>query len=137
MINPITSFPPVSVQPFEGVNTNINEENRTTLTNEQLQEASKKENIQKINQQNEKRERNEVNLKDFEKLSDKLNELLKSENLAIEFSIDKDTKKMIMKIIDNNTKEILQQIPPEIAIKIARIVARTLAENSQIADTKI
>jgi flagellar protein FlaG len=61
---------------------------------------------------------------------DKINEQIKEENLKIEFSQDEETKRMILKLIDKETQEVVQQYPPEITLKIARIVANTLEQGS-------
>ncbi|MFP4370329.1 MAG: flagellar protein FlaG [Candidatus Kapaibacterium sp.] len=73
---------------------------------------------------------------DFKQLEARLRSLLDEQNLTIEFSIDEDTEKMIMKLIDNETQEIVQQFPPEITLKIAKIVASTLG-SGQITNAKI
>jgi flagellar protein FlaG len=62
--------------------------------------------------------------------------MLKNNDLSIEFTMDKDINKMIMKLVDENTDETIKQFPPEIAIKIAKIVASTLG-NGQLTDAKI
>ena len=72
----------------------------------------------------------------FSELAAKLRTFLDQENLAIEFSRDKSTKKMIMKIIDSKTQEIIRQYPPDITLKIARIVAQTL-EQGQVTNAKV
>jgi len=60
---------------------------------------------------------------DFSMLSDRLKEILNEKNLYLKFDKDKESNKMILKIIDTETKEIVQQIPPEISLKIARYIA--------------
>ncbi len=64
-----------------------------------------------------------TNKADFSKLRDRLQEILNEDNLYIKFDKDKDTDKMILKIINNETKEVVQQIPPELSLKIARYIA--------------
>ncbi len=65
---------------------------------------------------------------DFTNLADKIRTFLDDEDLAIEFTRDKETNKMIMKIIDSETNEIIRQYPPDITLKIARIVAKSLEQ---------
>jgi len=43
---------------------------------------------------------------------------------------------MIMQVIDSKTNEVIHQFPPEISLKIARIVANTL-ENWNFANAKV
>lgn len=73
---------------------------------------------------------------DFNKLSEKLTEMLEEDHKSIEFTIDDETNKLIMKVIDTDTDEVIQQYPPEIALKIARFVASTL-ENSNLTNERI
>lgn len=84
------------------------------------------------------------NIIDLKGISDKMNEILKDgeelqlidkENETVEFSVDKPTKKMIMKVIDKETNEIVRQYPPEISLKIARIIADTMG-NGQFANAQ-
>lgn len=72
----------------------------------------------------------------YNKIADKISGLLESSNLAIEFTKDKDTQKMIMKVYDSVTDEVIQQFPPETSLKIARIVASIL-EKGNFAETKV
>ena len=65
----------------------------------------------------------DANKVDFSKLRERLQEILNEDNLYIKFDKDKDTDKMILKIINNETKEVVQQIPPELSLKIARYIA--------------
>lgn len=63
---------------------------------------------------------------DYSKIADKLKSLVGEESVSFEITKDKETNKMIIKVIDEKTKEVLQQYPPEITLKIARIVARSM-----------
>lgn len=80
-----------------------------------------------------KKEKKEVN---YNELTDKLKDILKDTNLTIEFSMDEEVNKLIMKLIDEQKDEVVQQFPPEIAIKIAKIVASTLG-SGQVADARV
>lgn len=48
------------------------------------------------------------------------NEFVGSINDALQFSIDDDTGKTIVKVIDSNTQEVIKQIPSEEMIAIAK-----------------
>ena len=67
--------------------------------------------------------KNEVNFNDF---SNKMKSFLNENNLQVEFSIDKELNKLVMKVIDTNTKEVVRQLPPDITLKIARMVTSIL-----------
>jgi flagellar protein FlaG len=66
------------------------------------------------------------NTVDYKKFESEVKNFLKDNNLAIEFSIDDNTKKMVMKLIDEDTKEIVKQFPSEISLHIARILSSSL-----------
>ncbi len=48
-----------------------------------------------------------------------LNTAVKMFNTNLSFSVDKDTGKTVIKVIDTETKEIIRQIPPEDALRVA------------------
>lgn len=73
---------------------------------------------------------------DYDKIAKRLQEIINDENLMVQFTRDDQTKKMIFKLINAETKEVVQQIPPEVALKIARYIASTL-ENKNVANAKI
>lgn len=73
---------------------------------------------------------------DLDKIAKRLQEIIADENLMIEFTRDDETKKLIFKLINSETKEVVRQIPPDVALKIARYVASTL-EDKNVADTKV
>lgn len=85
------------------------------------------------NQQTKTREEKPV---DLDKIAKKLEEIINDPNVMIQFSRDDITKKMIFKLINSETKEVIQQIPPEVALKIARYIATTL-ENQNVANAKV
>jgi len=71
-----------------------------------------------------------INKVDFSKLSKQLQSMIGNSDMEIKFSIDKDTKKMIIKVINKKTNEVVQQYPPDIALKIARIVSSAIKGGS-------
>ncbi|MCX7879311.1 MAG: flagellar protein FlaG [Ignavibacteria bacterium] len=73
---------------------------------------------------------------DFDKIARKLEEIIGEENLMVEFTRDKETKKLIFKLINQETKEVVQQIPPDVALQIARYVAAIL-EDKNVANAKV
>jgi len=120
---------PILVQSFEELKTDI-KRNPQELSTEQKQDtASASKDKVKSNFEN-SLENKGVN---FNELASKLQDMLDSDNVALEFSLDDTTKKMILKIVDKETKEVVRQYPPEIALKIARIVS----EIGQFANAKV
>jgi flagellar protein FlaG len=105
----------------------LNKKGQSNIDNKELRyKAEKMEN--KIVSANEN-----LSVKDFEI---ELNNLLKDENLTLEFKKDDDTQKMIMKLIDNETEEVIKQYPPEVSLQIAKMVS-TILEKNGITNVKV
>jgi flagellar protein FlaG len=49
-----------------------------------------------------------------------LNQSQQAKSQGLEFSIDSDTKRTVVKVIDQSTKEVLRQIPTPEALEIAK-----------------
>lgn len=135
MISAVTGLPAIII---EGMNITDNEidnsnkpKNNEQVTASKSNELNAGENLKKATQKEEKGKK--VSYEEFQK---KLQESLKESNLMIEFSKDNELNKMIIKMVDINTKEIIRQIPPDVALKVARIVSQTFG-TGQIADAKV
>jgi flagellar protein FlaG len=50
----------------------------------------------------------------------KLNESMPPSAQSLQFSIDEDSKDIVVKVIDQSTKEVVRQIPTEEALEIAK-----------------
>jgi flagellar protein FlaG len=55
------------------------------------------------------------------------NEIMKSMSVGIEFSFDSDTDKMIVKVIDSETRSILKQFPSEEMIALSKALEKMQA----------
>ncbi|WP_269620471.1 flagellar protein FlaG [Zhongshania sp. BJYM1] len=60
------------------------------------------------------------NIERTEQAVEKLNEILKDRERDLEFSIDEDTGRTILKVIHAESGEVIRQIPPEELLNIAR-----------------
>ena len=60
--------------------------------------------------------------KDVEEAVAKLNQSVQSRAQSLEFSIDNDSNRTIVKVIDQSTKEVLRQIPTPEALQIAKSI---------------
>ena len=73
----------------------------------------------------------------FSDLAEGLNNHFKNdENFKVEFTKDKATEKMVYKVIDKKTSQILDQVPKEVELKISKFVSSQLAD-SEKTDAKI
>jgi flagellar protein FlaG len=52
--------------------------------------------------------------------TDKANEFVKTMNQELQFSVDKDTGKTVVKVIDTESRELIRQIPPDEMLAIAK-----------------
>jgi len=136
MISEITGLPAIIIESLNPVSNNLENnklskepDNNKNLT--KSAEYSVSSNAQNVNKENSNK--NRVSFEEFQK---KLQDALKENNLSLEFSKDQELNKMIIKIVNSETKEIIRQIPPDVALKIARIVSAEL-RIGQIADVKI
>jgi len=136
MISEITGLPAIIIESLNPVSNNLenNKLSKESDNNKNLTksaEYSVSSNTQNLNKDN--LNKNRVSFEEFQK---KLQDALKENNLSLEFSKDQELNKMIIKIVNSETKEIIRQIPPDVALKIARIVSAELG-TGQIADVKI
>jgi flagellar protein FlaG len=60
--------------------------------------------------------------KEVEEAVAKLNQTVRDRAQSLEFSIDDDSNRTIVKVIDQNTKEVLRQIPTPEALQIAKSI---------------
>jgi flagellar protein FlaG len=73
---------------------------------------------------------------DSNKLESEISKLLEEDTLKAKFSIDEDTNKMILTIVDRKTEEVVKQYPPEVSLKIARMV-NEMIENNSVTDARV
>lgn len=128
MINAVTGVQAIVINTTEDLKT---EEN--LLQKEQTQSNSPNAPRSKVINQESSSSEKKLNYND---LANSIQSLLGEQNIALEFKMDDSTKKMILRIVDSNTKEVIQQVPPEIALKVAKFVADQMG-NGQVADATI
>jgi len=86
-----------------------------------------------IERQTKLAEKQKVN---YSELESEVRQMLSTNNLSIEFSIDDSSKQMIMRVIDSETSEVIKQFPSEVSLKIARILTNTL-DTGTITNVKV
>jgi flagellar protein FlaG len=50
----------------------------------------------------------------------KLNDYIQSVQRDLEFNLDEDSGRVVVKVVDRSTNEVVRQIPEEVALKLAR-----------------
>ena len=136
MISGIEITAPLAVAAFDELRADISKQNEGGVNAKQNSREFPAVEKTKSKKDDSVRKENAGYVPDFSDLAAKLRTFLDEENLAIEFSRDKETNKMIMKIIDSETNEIIRQYPPDITLKIARIVAHSL-DQGQVTNARV
>ena len=53
-----------------------------------------------------------------------VNASLQSRSISLQFEVDKDTDKLIVKVVDLSNGEVIRQIPSEEVVRIARVMGK-------------
>ena len=61
---------------------------------------------------------------ELEEAVDTLNRALQASNRNVLFSIDKDSKRVVVKIVDSETDDVIRQIPTEEVLKLSRTLSQ-------------
>ncbi|SFC86451.1 flagellar protein FlaG [Massilia yuzhufengensis] len=61
---------------------------------------------------------------DVDKALDSINKTMKSLSHSLEFSLDDDSKRQVVKVIDPETREVIRQMPSKEALEIAKALDR-------------
>lgn len=69
------------------------------------------------------------------KLNQELNKLLKQKETEFEYAVDEDTKKLIFRLRDKETKEVVNQFPPEELLNFAKRIMELL--DGKIVNMKV
>lgn len=68
----------------------------------------------------------EPSRKDVDAAVKKLNDSMSSSSQSLQFSVDHDSKEIVVKLIDQNTGDVLRQIPTPEALQMAKAIDETL-----------
>lgn len=63
---------------------------------------------------------------ELKKIVDDINANLRSMNTELNFSVDKDSHKVVLKIVNSKTHEVVRQIPPEDTLRIASKLSKLM-----------
>lgn len=105
----------------------VNQYNNNSNLNKKIEETDNQK-LQKIdNKTNEKnnQKNNEFDKKELDKALKKLNKFLEDERTRAEYSVHKDLGTIMIKVIDEDTKKVLLEVPPK---KILDMVASMCKE---------
>ncbi len=68
----------------------------------------------------------EFSEKDARKIVGEINDHLQMSNTELNFSVDKETEKMVLKVMNSKTGEVIRQIPADDALRIAARISKLL-----------
>lgn len=58
------------------------------------------------------------------KAVDRLNDTMRAKAQGLEFTIDDDSKRLVVKVVDQQTKEVIRQVPSQEVLEIAKALDR-------------
>ncbi|HPD33649.1 MAG TPA: flagellar protein FlaG [Candidatus Kapabacteria bacterium] len=116
MINAITGVQAITLDPTYKTKTSTDNEGRQEIA----QQSSGISNLKAKDKKDSESNESKINKVSYDELARTLKEIINDDNTLLEFKIDKETNKMVLKIIDSQSNEVIRQIPPEIALKISR-----------------
>jgi len=61
----------------------------------------------------------------------KMNDAMQGSSQSLQFSIDEDSKDIVVKVIDQSTKEVVRQIPSKEALQIAKSIDKSMDKMQQ------
>jgi flagellar protein FlaG len=61
----------------------------------------------------------------------KMNDAMLGSSQSLQFSIDEDSKDIVVKVIDQSTKEVVRQIPSKEALQIAKSIDKSMDKMQQ------
>lgn len=133
MISAITGLPDLVLDKKNDVQIDIEfDKNRPkNIMKEINQEVKNELNINKVESREKK-----FNQTTIDELNKELNSFLEGNKLNAEFKFDKEFNQLVMKLIDNETKEVVRQVPAEFMLKIARLIASQI-DGGALADAKV
>jgi Uncharacterized flagellar protein FlaG len=107
----------ISYNQYNANNVSDYSENREEVTIQPVEKVEQ----QSLNLDNAKNKENkEIDKKELDKALKKINNFLKDEHTHAEYSVHKDLNAIMIKIVDEDTKEVILEVPPK---KILDMVA--------------
>ncbi|MBX3043556.1 MAG: flagellar protein FlaG [Candidatus Kapabacteria bacterium] len=132
MISAISGLPDLMIDKQNDVQIEIEMNNRARLENSKINGQPKSDSeTQKVEVKEKK-----YNQESIDDLNRELRGILEGNQLNVEFKFEKEANQLIMKLIDQETQEVVRQMPPEIMLKIAKIVSNQIGSGA-LADAKV
>jgi flagellar protein FlaG len=142
MITDINKLPPVEKGNFSNLKTTGADSNGVITAPVQKIVFSNSDTTTVVNKKTSNKEEKKTSINNnsttpnYNALADKIKNSLSDIGLNVQFKFDKNTNQMLVQIIDPDTKEVLQQFPPEIAVQLTQKVSKSIASGT-IANAKV
>lgn len=133
MISAISGLPELIIDRQNDVQVDIDMNNRRKVDNSKLEKGALKENETKQKVETKDKLYNQESI---DELNKELKNITETNRLNVQFKFEKEANQLIMKLIDEETKEVVRQVPAELMLKIARIVSSQL-NSGAFADAKV
>lgn len=73
----------------------------------------------------------------YSEIEKKLQKFIAEQNQTVHFSIDEFSKRTVLQVIDNNTKEIVKQYPTDEILKVSRMIAKSQIHKGEVTDARV
>ncbi len=129
----VETIPPlVVVAPSEVEPVQLDPQRPTVVSETQKQQQQQRQMAQVARQQQQGAQSKEAESSvqpavDFSRIAEELQQVLAQDRM-VQFMIDKATKKIVLRIIDTETQDIIVQLPPEQSLKIAQYILGKVRE---------
>lgn len=132
MINTVQGVQLPPVLPSEGGRLDFQELPDQTSSQRSVRERET-ESTRRVERRNNERNR-EPNRPDFSQVQSELQKLLPTNTYA-KINVDSSTRKLVVRIVDSRTDEVVRQLPSEESLKLAQLLAGRLEQGS-VTDSK-
>lgn len=134
MINTVQGVQLPPVLPSEGSKLDFQElPDKSSIQQSARERSSESVSTREVERRKERTNR-EPNRPDFSQVQSELQKLLPSNTYA-KINVDNSTRKLVVKIVDSRTDEVVRQLPSEESLKLAQLLAGRLEQGS-VTDTK-
>jgi flagellar protein FlaG len=131
MISAISGLPDLVIDKHNDVQIDIELSKRPKVDKMKIEQETPKEKA-KVESSKDKL----FNQDSIDNLNKEIKSIMDGNNLFVEFRFEKEANQLIMKLIDEETKEVVRQVPAEVMLKIARIISSQIGTGA-LADAKV
>lgn len=101
-------------------------------------QAEPKGNILPARQQESAKEsRPELETNNLEKMVEALNQFMKASQRSLQFTLDSDTGRTVVRVINTETQEIVRQFPPDEILSLSKMITESLEEAAIVESTGV